>query len=100
LPFESIVVASTDDPKVSLARARQFARAWGARLEIAGAHGHMGAAAELGDWDFGSRLLGQLLDLAGGQASDNSAEIKHAIDADGERRKQASPHAYPWLPFD
>ncbi|WP_437883840.1 RBBP9/YdeN family alpha/beta hydrolase [Pseudomonas sp. LRF_L74] len=64
LPFETIVVASTDDPKVTLPRARQFAEAWGARLEIAGAHGHLGAASNLGDWDFGSNLLDGLITRA------------------------------------
>src|SRR6218665_2404623 len=34
LPFETVVVTSTDDPKVSLERAEQFAAAWGARLEV------------------------------------------------------------------
>ncbi|WP_080482282.1 RBBP9/YdeN family alpha/beta hydrolase [Pseudomonas syringae] len=37
LPFKTVVVASTNDPKVSLPRAQHFADAWGARLEIAGA---------------------------------------------------------------
>ncbi|MBD1551928.1 RBBP9/YdeN family alpha/beta hydrolase [Pseudomonas typographi] len=61
LPFRTVVVASTDDPKVTLARAEQFAEAWGATLEIAGAHGHLGSAAELGAWDFGARLLRGLI---------------------------------------
>lgn len=64
LPFETIVVASTDDPKVSLPRAQRFADAWGARLEIAGAHGHLGAASALGDWPFGAAILRQLIDHA------------------------------------
>ncbi|WP_263147397.1 alpha/beta hydrolase [Pseudomonas sp. RIT-PI-AD] len=64
LPFESVVVASTDDPKVSLARAERFAEAWGARLEIAGAKGHLGAASQLGDWPFGAALLDRLIDHA------------------------------------
>lgn len=64
LPFETVVVTSTDDPKVSVARAEQFAEAWGARLEVAGAHGHLGAASELGDWPFGANLLRELIDHA------------------------------------
>lgn len=72
LPFASIVVTSTDDPKVTLARAEQFANAWGARLEIAGAHGHMGAAAELGDWPFGAALLDELIESASAGTPDKA----------------------------
>ena len=36
LPFPSIVVTSTDDPYNSVARAAQFASAWGSRLELVG----------------------------------------------------------------
>uniref|UniRef100_UPI000826F6F4 RBBP9/YdeN family alpha/beta hydrolase n=1 Tax=Hydrogenophaga palleronii TaxID=65655 RepID=UPI000826F6F4 len=57
LPFPSIVVASTDDPRVTLERARFFATAWGARLEIAGALGHMGSDSNLGDWPQAKRWL-------------------------------------------
>ncbi|MEK1943145.1 MAG: alpha/beta fold hydrolase [Pseudomonas sp.] len=64
LPFETVVVTSTDDPKVTLERATEFAAAWGARLEVAGAHGHLGAASGLGDWPFGAELLNQLIDHA------------------------------------
>lgn len=64
LPFASVVVASTDDPKVTLPRAQAFAQAWGSRFEIAGAQGHLGAAAQLGGWPFGAQLLNGLIDLA------------------------------------
>lgn len=70
LPFKSIVVASSDDPKVTLERAGYFAEAWGARLEIAGALGHMGAAAGLGDWPFGKALLDELVEHARASATD------------------------------
>lgn len=60
LPFPSILVASDDDPRVTLERAAFFARAWGARLERAGASGHLGTAADLGDWPYGASLLDEL----------------------------------------
>ncbi|MEK1939570.1 MAG: alpha/beta hydrolase [Pseudomonas sp.] len=63
LPFASIVVASTDDARVSLARAEVFAAAWGARLEVPGAFGHLGSQAELGDWPYGFALLQELINL-------------------------------------
>jgi len=64
LPFETVVVTSTDDPKVRLERAQQFAAAWGARLEVVGPYGHLGAASGLGYWPFGAELLNQLIDHA------------------------------------
>lgn len=60
LPFASIVVASTDDPYVTLARAEAFARAWGARLVVIGAAGHINADAGYGEWPEGRRLLDEL----------------------------------------
>ncbi|MCC9308221.1 alpha/beta hydrolase [Kitasatospora sp. RB6PN24] len=62
LPFPALVVASSDDPWCSLDRSRRFADAWGARLVVAGAHGHLNSASELGDWEYGRELLGRLLD--------------------------------------
>ncbi|MFL5410117.1 MAG: RBBP9/YdeN family alpha/beta hydrolase, partial [Myxococcales bacterium] len=62
LPFAAVVVASSDDPYVSLPRARQFADAWRARLFEAGALGHINADSRLGSWPQGQALLGELLD--------------------------------------
>lgn len=61
LPFTTIVVASTNDPRVALERAQCFAHAWGARLEMAGALGHMGADSQLGSWPQGRAWLEELL---------------------------------------
>ena len=61
LPFPTIVVTSTNDPRVTLARAQQFAQAWGAQLEVAGALGHMGSDALLGAWPQGRAWLDALL---------------------------------------
>ncbi|MGF6976089.1 putative alpha/beta hydrolase family esterase [Paraburkholderia sp. JPY465] len=60
LPFPSIVVASTDDPRVTLPRAGAFADAWGSKFVVAGAYGHLGSASRLGDWPFGEQLLSDL----------------------------------------
>ena len=61
LPFKTIVVASTNDPRVTLERATQFADAWGARLEVAGALEHMGSDSKLGNWPQGKVWLDELL---------------------------------------
>lgn len=57
LPFPTKVVASTTDPWVSEARARQFAGAWGSELIVVGAAGHLNAASGHGDWPAGLALL-------------------------------------------
>jgi predicted alpha/beta hydrolase family esterase len=46
---------------VSLARAGEFARAWGARLVDAGPLGHINADSRLGSWAQGQALLAGLL---------------------------------------
>ena len=59
LPFVSVVVASSDDPHVSLARAREFAGFWGSRFVDIGPADHI--ATNMGDWPEGKRLLLSLL---------------------------------------
>lgn len=61
LPFRSIVVRSSNDVYVSVARAAEFARAWGAEVVDAGPVGHINADSGLGSWEFGQRLLERLL---------------------------------------
>jgi len=60
LPFPSTVVASTEDPYVSLLRARQFAQAWGSRFVDIGPAGHINTASGLGAWPAGLELLVEL----------------------------------------
>lgn len=61
LPFRALVVASTDDPYVSLERSRVFADAWGARFVSVGAKGHINGASTLGSWPQGRGLLAGLI---------------------------------------
>lgn len=60
LPFRSIVVASSNDSFVSLARAEYFARSWGADFINIGPCGHINAEANLGDWPQGMAFVGRL----------------------------------------
>lgn len=60
LPFMSTVVASTNDEYLGLSRAQQYADAWGSRLVIVGAKGHLNSATGLGMWAEGARLLAEL----------------------------------------
>jgi hypothetical protein len=59
-PFPSILVASTDDPYVTVARAQAFATAWGSRLTLVEDAGHLNSASGLGDCPAGHALLEQL----------------------------------------
>jgi predicted alpha/beta hydrolase family esterase len=63
LPFRSVVVASTDDPYVTLERAEFFARSWGSLLiKIANA-GHINATSNHGPWPEGEAWLEQLREI-------------------------------------
>jgi predicted alpha/beta hydrolase family esterase/GNAT superfamily N-acetyltransferase len=61
LPFPSVVVASADDPFISLARAEHFADAWGSRFVAVGAKGHLNSDSGLGVWPEGQALLETLV---------------------------------------
>ena len=61
LPFASSMFASSNDPYCSLARARQFAAAWGAEFIDAGPRGHLNAESGLGDWPQAHERLRQLM---------------------------------------
>jgi predicted alpha/beta hydrolase family esterase len=53
LPFETVVVASEDDPYGSLEHCSSVAERIGARLVTVGRKGHINADSALGDWDEG-----------------------------------------------
>jgi serine hydrolase len=62
LPFPATVVASTDDPYMSIARARQLSESWGANFIDVGACGHINVAAGFGQWRAGQRILAEFLE--------------------------------------
>ena len=57
LPFPSIVVASEDDPFVSIDRARYFAAQWGSEFINIGLKGHINSDTDLGLWEEGQLIL-------------------------------------------
>ena len=59
LPFPSVVIGSTNDPFVSVARAREFAAAWGSKYLEIGDAGHVNAESGYGDWTEGESMLAQ-----------------------------------------
>ena len=60
LPFPSVVVASTNDPYVTEARAMQLAQAWGSDFVSIGEAGHINTDAGFGAWEEGLALLKRL----------------------------------------
>lgn len=61
LPFPTIVVASSEDPYVSLERATYFASRWGSKLVNIGPAGHINTASGHGPWPEGIEILRELL---------------------------------------
>lgn len=61
LSFKSIVIASSDDPYVSLKRSRSFARSWGSDFLNIGCCGHIATADGFGEWKQGKEILNQIL---------------------------------------
>lgn len=59
--FPSIVVASSNDPYVTLERATYFASRWGSKLVNVGPAGHINTASGHGPWPEGIELLRELL---------------------------------------
>ncbi len=63
LPFPTTVVASSNDPLLSLARANELASAWGSGVVEIGDHLHIGSDAELDRWPQGRTILDALVRL-------------------------------------
>ncbi|WP_242183684.1 alpha/beta hydrolase [Sphingomonas sp. CARO-RG-8B-R24-01] len=61
LPFPSIVVASRDDPWITIDRAHSLAVGWGSHFVDAGAQGHLNAASGIGWWQEGQELLDRVI---------------------------------------
>ncbi len=57
LPVPSVVVASTDDPYLSLDRATALAAAWGSELHVVPGGGHLNTASGHGPWPEGRQML-------------------------------------------
>jgi hypothetical protein len=59
LPVPACVVASENDPFVSMERAKFFANAWGVQVFNAGALGHINSDSNLGEWEQGRKFLAE-----------------------------------------
>lgn len=61
LPFPSMVVASDNDPYVSIDRAVEFATCWGSDFHQAGEAGHINVASGHGPWPEGLLMFTRLM---------------------------------------
>jgi hypothetical protein len=61
LPFPSRVVASSDDPYLTLDEAKTFAESWGSAFSDVGPCGHLNTAAGFGPWPRGEAFLRELM---------------------------------------
>lgn len=61
LPFPSILVASRDDPWITIDRAHSLAADWGSHFVDAGAQGHLNAASGIGWWHEGQDMLNRVI---------------------------------------
>jgi predicted alpha/beta hydrolase family esterase len=73
LPYPSAVVASHDDPYVSIDWAGAFARAWGSSFVDLGRAGHINAESGHGPWPEGLDLLDALIARVAGAQADKEA---------------------------
>jgi predicted alpha/beta hydrolase family esterase len=91
LPFPSFLAASENDRYCSLRIARGLASDWGSTFAYAGSVGHINADSQIGDWDFGLLLLGQLLREHRRRSCPESA--------DGSIRRRPAAHGQAHVPW-
>ena len=60
LPFPSTVIASTDDPYISLERVTELSEVWGSKLITLGACGHISVSNGFGPWPEGIQYITEL----------------------------------------
>jgi predicted alpha/beta hydrolase family esterase len=63
LPFESVVVASTNDIYASIERSAYFANTWGSTFLNIGDKGHINASSGFGEWTEGKVILNQFVNI-------------------------------------
>ncbi|WP_165372179.1 RBBP9/YdeN family alpha/beta hydrolase [Emticicia agri] len=63
LPFDSVVVASTNDIYATIERSEYFANTWGSTFLNIGAKGHINASSGFGEWKEGKVILNQFVNM-------------------------------------
>jgi predicted alpha/beta hydrolase family esterase len=62
LPFSSVVVASSNDPYLTMASAHELVSSWGSGLAEVGEAGHINSESGLGDWPEGRKLFRRVME--------------------------------------
>jgi hypothetical protein len=86
LPFPSVVVASSNDPWMSLWKAAEWADRWGADLVNLGEAGHINAESGFGAWSEGLALFDRLRRRAEGRGPYRTGDTHNIV----TRRLQAA----------
>lgn len=60
LPFESVIIASTNDEYATIERAKEWAENWGSQFVNIGALGHINANSKLADWKVGKGIINSI----------------------------------------
>lgn len=63
LGFPSMLLASENDPYISIERARYFAEAWGSEFVNLGEAGHVNPKSGYGEWIEGEKLLREMIEV-------------------------------------
>ncbi|WP_337041149.1 RBBP9/YdeN family alpha/beta hydrolase [Emticicia sp. 17c] len=61
IPFETVVVASTNDIYATIERSEYFANTWGSTFLNIGEKGHINASSGFGEWEEGKKILNQFV---------------------------------------
>jgi predicted alpha/beta hydrolase family esterase len=81
LRFRSILVASTNDPYITIERARELATAWGADFVNAGAVGHINVEAGFGPWTKGVGMVNSLIAPADARSTNSRKRLGLTVGA-------------------
>lgn len=60
IPFKTVLIASENDPYMSIERSRYFSQVWDTAFINVGKLGHINADSDLGEWEFGLNILKSL----------------------------------------
>lgn len=78
LRFPSIVVASTNDPYITIERARELADAWGADFVNTGPAGHINVEAGFGPWAAAQQMVKSLIKSTNARPAKSWSALKLA----------------------
>jgi predicted alpha/beta hydrolase family esterase len=79
IDLPGLILASSNDPWMSSAKARQWAGQWQLPLVDMGPLGHINAASELGGWPQGKKFLNEILDEAASSSALSSMTYQRHV---------------------